>query len=142
MSNYDSFSHSRLSSHFCVEVSQDEEFVCGANLLQEVLQVAVEGLLCSSFSVQSWCVHSDDSCKLVVLVWESQEHEAVRTTNWQVLQFSGNGSFDHECNKREVALVLVFPRPEEGLTCYVLLEGALSGKAYFAESTNIDVQPS
>ena len=71
VSTYDSFSQFKVLSRATIEVSQDEEFVCGANLLQEVLQVAVEGLLCSSFSVQSWCVHSDDSCKLVVLVWES-----------------------------------------------------------------------
>ena len=34
--------------------------------------------------------------------------------NWQVLQFSGNGRFDHEADTREAALVLVLSRPEEG----------------------------
>ena len=62
-------------------------------------------------------------------------------TNWQVLQFSGDESFDHKADTREAALVLVLPRPEEGLVCSVLLEGTLFGKAYFAESSDIDVQP-
>ena len=35
-------------------------------------------------------------------------------TNWKLPQFSGNGSFDHDTNNREAALVLVLPRPEEG----------------------------
>ena len=39
--------------------------------MQEVMQVAVEGLLDSSFSLQSRCVHTEDSGKLVVLDWES-----------------------------------------------------------------------
>ena len=63
-------------------------------------------------------------------------------TNWQVLQFSGKGSFDHEADTIEEALVLVLPRPEEGIACSILREGVFFGKAYFAESSNIDVQPS
>ena len=63
-------------------------------------------------------------------------------TNWQVLQFSGNESLNHKTDTREAALVFVPPRPEEGLTCSVCREGALSGNAYLAEIINIDVQPS
>ena len=61
-------------------------------------------------------------------------------TDLQILPFSVNGSFDHEADSIEVALVLVLPRPEEGIACSILCEGALFGKAYFAESSNIDVQ--
>ena len=39
--------------------------------MQEVMQVAVEGLLYSKFSKQSWSVHTEDSGKLLVLDWES-----------------------------------------------------------------------
>ena len=63
-------------------------------------------------------------------------------TNWQALQFSGDGSFDHEADTREAALVLVLPGPEEGIVCSIVCEGALFLKAYFVESSNIDVQPS
>ena len=74
-------------------------------------------------------------------------------TNWQVLQFSGNGSFDHEANTREKALILVLPRSEKGIACSILREGTLLEKAYFAEGilfrkayfaegSNINVQPS
>ena len=63
-------------------------------------------------------------------------------TNLQVLQFSGNGSFDHEADTREVALVLVLPRLEEGIACSILCDGALFRKAYLAESGNIDVHQS
>ena len=65
-------------------------------------------------------------------------------TNWQVLQFSGDGSFDLEADTREAALVLVLPRPEEGpcIACSILRKGALLGKAYFAEGSDINVQPS
>ena len=63
-------------------------------------------------------------------------------TNWLVIYFSGNGSFDHEADTREAALILVLPRPEEGIACSILREEVFFGKAYFAESSNIDVQPS
>ena len=63
-------------------------------------------------------------------------------TNWQVLQFSGDGSFDHEADTREAALVLVLPRLEEGTVCSIFTEGALFRKAYFAERSDINVQPS
>ncbi len=63
-------------------------------------------------------------------------------TNWQVLQFSGDGSFDHEADTREAALVLVLPRPEEGTAHSIFPEGALFRKAYFAEGSDINVQPS
>ena len=46
-------------------------FVFGGNLPQEVVQVAVEGHLYSSFSLQSRCIHTEDSGKLLVLDWES-----------------------------------------------------------------------
>ena len=46
-------------------------------------------------------------------------------TNWQVLQFSDNGSFGHDEDTREAALVLVLPRPEEGTACSIFPEGAL-----------------
>ena len=59
--------------------------------------------------------------------------------NWQVLQFSGTGSFDHEADTREAALVFVLPRPE-GIVCSIFSEGAVFCKAYFTESSNIDVQ--
>ena len=62
-------------------------------------------------------------------------------TNWQVLLFSGNASFDHEADTREAALVLVL-RPEEGKSCSIFREGALFGKAFFAERGDIDVHPS
>ena len=35
----------KVFSHSCVEVSCDEEFVFGVNLLQEAVQVTLEGLL-------------------------------------------------------------------------------------------------
>ena len=63
-------------------------------------------------------------------------------TNWQVLQFSGDGRFDHEADTKEVALVLVLPRPEEGIALSIFPEGALFRKAYFAEGSGINVQPS
>ena len=62
-------------------------------------------------------------------------------TNRQVLQFSGNGSFDHEADTRETAFILVLPRPEEGKNSSIFHERALFGKVYFAESGNINVQP-
>ena len=37
-------------------------------MLKEVMQIAIEGLLYSSFSLQSRCVHTEDSGKLVVLI--------------------------------------------------------------------------
>ena len=43
---------------------------------------------------------------------------------------------------REVALVFVLPRPEEGIACSIFPEGALFRKAYFAEGSDINVQPS
>ena len=49
-------------------------------------------------------------------------------TNWQVLQFSGDGSFDHEADTREAALILVLPRPEEGIARSIFPEGALFRK--------------
>ena len=61
-------------------------------------------------------------------------------TYWQVLQFSGSGSFDPEADARVAALVLVLPRPEEGIAFSILHEGVLFSKVYFAESNNIDVQ--
>ena len=61
-------------------------------------------------------------------------------TNWQVLQFSGDGSFDHEADTREVALILVLPRPEEGIACCIFPEGALFHKVYLAEGSDINVQ--
>ena len=106
------------------------------------MQVAVEGLFYSSFSLQTWCVHTDDSGKRVVLDWESWGHNVVRMTNWQIVQFSGNGSSDPETDTREAALVLVLPRPEQRIACSVRRVGVLFGKDYFAESSNIDVQPS
>ena len=60
-------------------------------------------------------------------------------TNWQVLRFSGNGSFDQEADSRETALVLVLPRSEESIACSILRDAALFGRAYFTESSNIDV---
>ena len=51
-------------------------------------------------------------------------------TDLQILPFSVNGSFDHEADSIEVALVLVLPRPEEGIACSILCEGAL----FFAET--------
>ena len=62
-------------------------------------------------------------------------------TNWQVLQFSGNGFFlSHKADTKKAALVLALPRPE-GIACSIFREEALFGKAYFAENSNIDVQP-
>ena len=40
---------------------------------------------------------------------------------------------------REMALVLAFPRPEEDIACSDFSEGALFGKAYFAEGSDINV---
>ena len=62
--------------------------------------------------------------------------------NWQVLQFSGTGSFDHEADTREAALVFVPSKSEEGVVGSILREGALFGTAYIAESSYIKVQPS
>ena len=45
--------------------------------MQEVMQVAVEGPLYFSFNLQSRCVNTEDSDKLVVLDWESSGHDAV-----------------------------------------------------------------
>ena len=61
-------------------------------------------------------------------------------TNWQVLKFSVDESFDHEADTVEAARVL--PRPEEGIACSILCDGALFRKAYLAESGNIDVHQS
>ena len=44
-------------------------------------------------------------------------------TNWHVLQFSGNGSFDHEADAGEAVLILVLPRPEKGKACSIFPEG-------------------
>ena len=63
-------------------------------------------------------------------------------SDWQVLQFSGNGIFDHEADIRRAVLFLVLSRLEEGIASSILREGDLFGKAYFADSSNIDVQPS
>ena len=63
-------------------------------------------------------------------------------TSWQVLQFSGDGSFDHEAEIREAALVLVLPRSEEGIARSIFPEGALFFKVYFAEGSDINGQPS
>ena len=62
-------------------------------------------------------------------------------TNWQVLQFSGDGSFGHEADTREEALVLVPSRPEEGIACSIFPEEASFRKAYFAEGSDVNVQP-
>ena len=72
MSTYNSFPQFKVSSHCCVEVSKDEEFVFDVNLLQEHMQVAVEGLFYSSFSLQSWCIHTEHHGIPVVLDWESE----------------------------------------------------------------------
>ena len=45
-------------------------------------------------------------------------------TSSRVVQFSGNGSFDHEADTREEVLVLVLPRPEEGMGCLVTQSAA------------------
>ena len=63
-------------------------------------------------------------------------------TKWKVLQLPSNGSFDHEADTREAALVLVLSRLEEATACAILLEEAMFGKAYFTERSNINVQPS
>ena len=68
MTSYDSFAQFEVSSHSCVK--SPDEFVFGVNLLREVMRVAVESLLCSSFSMQSMCIHTEDSGKLV-RDWES-----------------------------------------------------------------------
>ena len=62
-------------------------------------------------------------------------------TNWQVLQFSGDESFDREADTREAAIVLVLPKPEEGIARSIFPEGALFRKAYFAQGSDINVQP-
>ena len=63
-------------------------------------------------------------------------------TKWQVLLFSADGSFDHEADTRAEALVFVLPRPEEGIACSIFPEAALFRKAYFAEGSDMNVQPS
>ena len=60
-------------------------------------------------------------------------------TEWQVLQVSG---FDSEADITGAALAVVPPRPEEGGACSILREGALFWKAFFADSSVIDVQRS
>ena len=62
--------------------------------------------------------------------------------NWQVLQFTDYGSFDYDADTREAALVLFLPRPEEGIACSTFPDGALFRKSYFAEGSDINVQPS
>ena len=42
-------------------------------MLQEVMQVEVEDLLYSSFSLQNRCVHTEDSGKLVVVDWSFRD---------------------------------------------------------------------
>ena len=81
MSTLDSFLQFKVSSRSCFEVSYDEEFVFGVSLQQEVMQVVVEGLLYSSFSLQHLCVHSEDIGKLLVLDWKSLGHEVIRMIN-------------------------------------------------------------
>ena len=51
-------------------------------------------------------------------------------TSWQVLQFSGSGSFDYGANTREAVLIFILSRSEEGIACSILCEGAL----FFAET--------
>ena len=53
-----------------------------------------------------------------------------------------NGRFYDEADTREVALVLVIPRPKEGIARSIVPEGALFRKAYFAEGSDINVQHS
>ena len=67
-------------------------------------------------------------------------------TNWQVLRFSGKGSFDHEADTRETALVLVLPRQEESIACSILRDAALfckrtSLKAAISLSTKLAPWP-
>ena len=50
--------------------------------------------------------------------------------------------FIKKADTREAALVLVLPRSEEGTACSILPEGALVRKAYFVDSSDINVQPS
>ena len=49
-------------------------------------------------------------------------------TGCEVLFFSGNGSFDHEADTKQAALVLVLPRSEEDIACSIFREGALFSK--------------
>ena len=67
---HNSYPQFEVSSHPCVEISYDEEFVSGVILPQDVVQVPVKDLLYSNFSLQNWCIHTEDSGKLVVLDWE------------------------------------------------------------------------
>ena len=62
------------------------------------MQVLVEGLLYSNFSLKSWFAHMQDSYIVVILDLGSLGLEAIRTTNWQLFQFSGNGNYDHEAD--------------------------------------------
>ena len=48
--------------------------------------------------------------------------------NWEVLQFSSNGTFDHGTFTKEEALDLVLPGPEEGVACSVFREEPCSAK--------------
>ena len=61
-------------------------------------------------------------------------------TSWQVLQFSGSGSFDYGANTREAVLIFILSRSEEGIASFTFQEGNLFSKVYFPESSDIDVQ--
>ena len=54
--------------------------------------------------------------------------------------FFGYGSFDREADTREVVLVFVLSRSEEGIASFTFQEGNLFSKVYFPESSDIDVQ--
>ena len=78
------------------------------SLLQEVVQAEVEGLLYSNFSLQSRFVHTA-SGNLIALNWEPWGHDVVWVSNWQVLQFSGDGRFDQKPTPERQLSFLFFP---------------------------------
>ena len=69
------FHSSKSRPTLVLKCPKNKKFVFGVNLLQEIMQIAVEDLLCSSFSLQSWCIHNDDSAKRVVLDWSLRDND-------------------------------------------------------------------
>ena len=103
------------------------------------MQVAVEG----SFALVSACRVHAYTLKTVanMLSWIGSLRVKRRSEGptGKFCKFLAMEVLIMRANTREAALVLVLPRPEEGLPRSVFPEGASFGKAYFAESCNIHV---
>ena len=86
------FHNSKSHPTLVLKCPKNKKFVFGVNLLQEIMQIAVEDLLYSSFSLQSWCIHNDDSAKRVVLDWSLRDNDQLASSAvfWQRKFWSWN----------------------------------------------------